>query len=39
MPIASIFMNIADEVMSKALECELPKMQSRSGELLSLYTS
>ena len=41
MPIASVFMNIADEQIDKVsvLECELANMQSRNGELLSLYTS
>ena len=39
MPIASVFMNIADEQIGKVLECELANMQSRNGELLSLYTS
>jgi len=40
MSIASVFVNVADEQISKVsvLECELAKMQSRSGELLTLYT-
>ena len=41
LPTASVFVNIADELISKnsALESELAKMQSSSGESLTLYTS
>jgi len=40
-PTASVFVNIADELISKDsdLESELAKMQSSSGESLTLYTS
>jgi len=39
-PTASVFVNIADKLFSKvsALESELAKMQSSSGESSTLYT-
>jgi len=39
-PTASVFVNIADELISKdnALESELAKTQTTSGESLTMYT-
>jgi len=40
-PTASVFVNIADKLISKNsdFESELAKMQSTNGESLTLYTS
>jgi len=41
MPTASVFVNVVDELISVVsdLETQLAKMQNRSGESLTLYTS